>query len=553
MRLPFSFRSLLAICLALVILLATLAAVQYRWATRVAAADAQREREHLETSAALFASQFNDAVLQTLGFMQKDAQEAMKSGQPASAPPKIIGELYYLDVSDKGTEEAKRLNPQGVFETVPVPDWFQPAHCRAVVLDRPPAVVLPIFQIQSVDKASVATLRIVSNFHGGRCFIAKLDERYLRDELFPKLVRQSFGETSANDYDFAVIPRERPAAPLYGKVLQADLQKPFFPMALRSPEPPPPTRSGQAPRQMFFQRFEYNVIGTTAPGGFAFRDGIWELDVAHKGVPLAVSFEQTRRRNLLFSLAVEALLIAAIVFLVVGVRRMQWLAEQKMQFVAAVSHELRAPVSAISMLSRNQADGLVTGQDKVQQYGELMHQQSRRLNEMVEQTLQYAGIHSNLGRPTRTEVSLKRLIHEAVEARRPDLTRHGFQIEIDAADGLPAVYGDEKLLRIAIDNLLSNAEKYADGGRWIRVSSSYSPSEKEVRISVEDQGPGIAAEDQAQIFEPFCRGQAAIDAQIPGSGIGLSLVRSAAEAHRGTVTLVSEPGHGSTFTLHLPV
>jgi signal transduction histidine kinase len=85
------------------------------------------------------------------------------------------------------------------------------------------------------------------------------------------------------------------------------------------------------------------------------------------------------------------------------------------------------------------------------------------------------------------------------------------------------------------------------------VSADYSAPEKQVRISVVDRGAGIDLADQAEIFEPFCRGRAAIEAQIPGSGLGLSLVRSVAEAHRGSVTLKSTPGLGSTFTMHLPV
>jgi signal transduction histidine kinase len=106
---------------------------------------------------------------------------------------------------------------------------------------------------------------------------------------------------------------------------------------------------------------------------------------------------------------------------------------------------------------------------------------------------------------------------------------------------------------MALDNLLDNAQRHADSGRWIRVTASYAASEKQVRISVEDHGPGIEPADQAGIFEPFFRGRAASEAQIPGSGLGLSLVRSAAEAHRGSATLMSGPGRGSTFTVHLPV
>lgn len=189
-----------------------------------------------------------------------------------------------------------------------------------------------------------------------RCFVGRLDPSYLRDSLFPQLIRQSFGATAAADYDFAVVALNRPRLVLYGTPVRADLRQPFGP-------------------------------------------GIWELDVARKGMTLAAAFERKRRLDLLASLAVEALLLGAIVFLVIAARRMQRLADHKMQFVAGVSHELRAPVSAIAMLSRSQADGMLTNPERVKQYGELMHQQCLRLNEMVEQTLNYAGIHSNLRRP----------------------------------------------------------------------------------------------------------------------------------------------------------
>ncbi len=555
MQRPFGSRVLVAICTALAILLAALAIVQYRWSSRVAAADAQREREHLETAATLFANRFNDAILPVIDFIQKDAQSAVQTGKPLAPPPRLVSELYYVvEVPSRNVTQAKRLTRDGNFVPVDAPGWLQPMNCSAGVLESPPAVAFPILQLQTVDKSAMATLRILRPFDDRRCFVAQLDQQYLTSEFLPSLIRQSFGEASVREYDFAVVSRAHPEQRVYGAAVQPDTKKAFFAMAFRlSNTLPAPPKAKEAAATLFVQRFEYNVVTRSRPASPMFRDGVWELEIAHKGLPLDAAFEQTRRRNLLFGVAVEALLMLAIVVLVVGVNRIQRVAEQKMQFVAAVSHELRAPVSAIAMLSRNQADGLVTSTDKVQQYGELMHQQSRRLNEMVEQTLQYAGIHSNLRRAAKTEVDLKRLIQEAVDARRDELTRQGFEVNIAVPEPLPSVHGEPKLLRIAVDNLLSNAEKYADGGRWIRVSAKYVAEEKEVLISVEDRGPGIASQDQAQIFEPFARGQAAIDAQIPGSGIGLSLVRSAAEAHRGTVTLESRPGRGSTFTLHLPV
>jgi two-component system phosphate regulon sensor histidine kinase PhoR len=251
-------------------------------------------------------------------------------------------------------------------------------------------------------------------------------------------------------------------------------------------------------------------------------------------------------------LAAELLLGAAIVLLVIGAHRMQRAAEQRMQFVAAISHELRTPVSSISMLSRNQADGLVSGADKVSQYGELIHQQSRRLSEMIEQTLQYAGIHSHLGTGIRASVDVKTVIAAVLAAQRESLAREQFHVELTVPEGLPMIQGDANLLRIAVDNLLSNAIKYAGSGRWVGIRAEHSAKGRAILISVSDHGPGIEPSDQTRLFEPFYRGQTAVEAGIPGSGIGLSLVRSAAEAHGGSITIVSTPGRGSIFTLTIP-
>jgi two-component system sensor histidine kinase SenX3 len=557
---PFGSRTLLAISSALAVLLIALAVVQYRWSTRVAAADAQREREYLDSAASLFASEFNATAAQAAEFLQDDARQALRSGEVVPSVPKLIGELYFLDFPAKGDPKAMRFTAEGLFAPTAPPDWSTAPHCAPVAIEKPPALVAPIYDIDTQEQHGAEGIRILRTMGAqpGRCFVARIDETYLRDTLFPQLVIRTFGSTAASEYDFAVVSRGNPGGVVYGVAQRADLRKPFFsippgPLGLTKTRMGPAAEPGRT--AVFVEHSESTVITRGGGGGLAnlFGPGIWELQVAHKGMPLAAAFEQRRRWNLLLSLAVESLLLTAIVFLVIGASRTQRLANQKMRFVAGVSHELRTPVSAIVMLSGNQADGLVAGPDKVKQYGELILQQGRRLNEMVEQTLQYAGIQSGLRRPEKDAVDLIRLIREAVDAWREELAQVGFEVEIALSPDLPSVKGDAKLLRTAFDNLLSNARKHADGGRWIRVSASYSASAREVRISVEDRGEGIDPADQAEIFEPFSRGRAAIEAQIPGSGLGLSLVRSAAEAHRGSVTLISERGRGSTFTMHLPV
>jgi len=555
----FGSRTLLLLCAVLMILLAALAAVQHRWSTRVAAADAQREKEHLEAAATVFADRFNDVAAQAAQFLGRDARAALESGARVTALPKLIAELYYLDISKQGALQAQRLTADGVFAPAALPSWIPP-RCSATLLDQPPALLAPLIDVPRIERLpekGLGVFRSIAHFPE-RCFIARLDEEWLRVILFPQLIRQSFGDSGARDYTFAVVSPRRPEHPLYGSPERADLRKPFFfirPMELSFPKPPAPGGpSAGRGTAIYIQRMESTVVTTNGPAtSDLFGPGVWELEVAHKDMPLAAAFEQTRRRDLLLSIAVEALLAAAVLFLVIAARRAQRLADQKVQFVAGVSHELRSPVSAISMLARNQADGLVAGTERVKQYGELIHQQSRRLNEMVELALAYAGIHSGVRRPARDEIDLRYLIEEAVDGRRDELARAGIEVALALDAGLPYISGDAALLRTAFDNLLDNARKHAGGGRWIRVSAARSANDKEVRISVEDRGAGIDPADQAEIFEPFSRGRAAVEAQIPGSGLGLSLVRSAAEAHRGSVTLTSEPGRGSTFTLHLPL
>ena len=544
----------MAICGGLAILMAGLAVVQYRWSTRVASADAQREKEHLNAAAALFAEQFNGVVAQAVQFLQTDARNAVRSGNPAVGMPELFNEIYYADVREDGKAEIRKRGADGRFEAAAMPDWAAPLHCGTIAIEQPPAMIVPAEELM-IAKAGGGEIR-VTRTGVGKCFVARIDIEYLRRRLFPRLIGGSFGGTAAGDYDFAVASRGGRGEVIFGAATGAELRTPFFslmPDSLMRRTQSAPDGAGKQ-NVVIVERVESTVTGD-AQGRIAplIGPGIWELRVAHKGMPLEAAFEQTRRRNLLWSLAVEALLLAAIVFLVVAVRRIERLADEKMRFVAGVSHELRTPVSAIAMLARNQADGLVVGADRVRQYGELIHQQSRRLNEMVEQTLQYAGIGSGLRQPANEMVDPRRLIGEAVGERRGELERAGFEVELALGEDLPQIRGDAPWLRAAIDNLLSNAVKHAGSGRWLRVSAEHDRGGKEVRIAVEDRGAGIDPAEQPEIFEPFARGKSAIEAQIPGSGLGLSLVRSAAEAHHGSVTLESEPGRGSRFTLHLPV
>jgi signal transduction histidine kinase len=261
-----------------------------------------------------------------------------------------------------------------------------------------------------------------------------------------------------------------------------------------------------------------------------------------------------RRRNLAVSFGILALLGASTALVVASAQRSRRLAERQVEFVAGVSHELRTPVSVICSAAENLADGLVEEPAQVRRYGVMLRDEGRRLAEMVEQVLEFAGTYS--GRRTyRSEpIDVARLIDEALDLSSAELRRAEFSVVRDFGPGLPVVRGDAAALRRAVQNLVGNSLKYGAEGRWVgvRVAAVSEAGRPEVRITVEDHGRGIPAAELARVFEPFFRGREAVAAQTRGFGLGLSLVKRVAEAHGGRVSVDSAPGRGAAFAIHLP-
>jgi signal transduction histidine kinase len=218
--------------------------------------------------------------------------------------------------------------------------------------------------------------------------------------------------------------------------------------------------------------------------------------------------------------------------------------------VAAVSHELRTPLAVIRSAAENLADGVIRDDQQIRRYGDLMRTEGRRLTEMVEQILELAGIHSGQRGFALRAVPVQPLVQDIVSSSAALIEAAGLEVQLSLPDDLPPVLGDEPALRRVFQNLIGNAVKYGAGGGWIGLSAARAGSE--VRVVVADRGIGIAASDQARIFEPFYRCNDAIDARIQGAGLGLSLVQRIVEAHGGRVTVKSAPGAGSEFIVHLP-
>ena len=279
-----------------------------------------------------------------------------------------------------------------------------------------------------------------------------------------------------------------------------------------------------------------------------------EFAAAHVSGSLVGAVAQQRARNLGLGMGVLLLLAGATALVVVSARRAGRLAAMQMEFMAGVSHELRTPLSVICSVGENLSDGIVTSPEGARRYGQLIYRQGRRLSEMVEDTLQFASLETGKRQFTLAWIDPDQALQRAVDEARPMIEQAGFALERSSAPNLPQVRADESALQQILTNLISNAVKYGDPGRWIRLEAGTGENgrDREVQIRVCDRGRGISREEEARIFDAFYRGTAAEAGTIQGSGLGLKLARDLAAGMGGKLSMRSEPGEGSVFTLHLP-
>jgi signal transduction histidine kinase len=277
----------------------------------------------------------------------------------------------------------------------------------------------------------------------------------------------------------------------------------------------------------------------------------WQVIVKHPAGSLEAFVASTRRRNLLISTSILGVLAASMTLLIVSTRRSQELARQQLEFVAGVSHELRTPLAVIRSAGDNLAHGVVHDAVQVQRYGDLIRAEGRRLSEMVEQILEFAGIQSGQRGFAQQQVPIGPLVDEVLSSSRALLDDAHVRVEVDIPSDLPPVVGDESALRRVVQNLIGNAIKYGASGGWIGVRARHSGAQ--VTLAVSDKGIGIASAEQGRIFEPFYRATEVIAGRMQGAGLGLSLVQRIVEGHGGRVSVKSAPGAGSEFIVSLPV
>ncbi len=233
------------------------------------------------------------------------------------------------------------------------------------------------------------------------------------------------------------------------------------------------------------------------------------------------------------------------------VRRELRLADTRSRFVSAVSHELKTPLTAIRMFAEALQLGESPDPEMLKEYLETIVHESERLTRLLNNVLDFSKIERGKKDYRRTPCDLADIVGAAARAMQYPLEQQRFNLSLEIQEELPEADVDPDAVEQAILNLLSNAMKYSADSRAIDLRLMREDGQAVIEVS--DQGIGIAPEEQRKIFQQFYRVPSEENEGVPGTGLGLTLVRHIAEGHGGRVTVESVPGQGSTFTIHLPL
>ena len=293
-------------------------------------------------------------------------------------------------------------------------------------------------------------------------------------------------------------------------------------------------------------------IGAALPGPVAVRYAAetrlpWTVVAAPP--PQNGSFGARRRLLLILLAAVGFFTLAGAYLVFRSLRREFALARMQEDFVAAVSHEFRTPLTTLRQISESLEDGRIASEEKRARYYRSLSRATQRLHRLVEDLLDFRRMQSGGLEFGHTRIEPQEFPARIAADSQQEVEERGFRVSV--SPGPPAVVlADREALTRALWNLLDNAVKYSGAARSVDLSVAF--RNREVEWSVRDEGLGIPPQEQALVFQRLFRGEAAGREGIRGPGIGLAMVQQIAAAHGGRVSMKSEAGVGSNFAIAIP-
>jgi signal transduction histidine kinase len=547
----------LAVLTAALIVLGTL---QYRWIGNMADAERQRMRTAIDFAAHHYADEFDHELTRMFLAFQLPMPDAPSDAllhrydewAAAARDPKIVRAIYLVPPADPDQLESIDLATKSVHPAA----WpASLATLRPMIANEaaggPPlpgpivpgvmALVVPnggmrraMVERHMAEMAMQVPMHMApAELHRPGYTIVELDRDYLARVFLPELTRHYFDTPNGREYEIAIVSPESGETLYRSDVtnaggtpsFRADVTLPIF--------------SVRALRRM---PMEVPILTEPPP-----HRPLWNLLVRHHAGSMEDIVAATRRRNLLLTGGILAVLAGTVLALAAMLRTAERLRLQQLEFVAGVTHELNTPVAALTSAGQNLADGIITEPSQVARYGSAIVKESRRLTEMIGQVLAYGGMESRRKLP-HAPVDVAAVVDEAIATCRWMADEQSIVMETDVARDLPLVGGDAASLARAVQNLIANAIRHGAGGKWVAIRAA--ADDRNVVITVEDRGPGIAARDLPHLFEPFYRGRGSD--RVRGSGLGLTIVKQIAVAHGGSVTVDRRREGGAIFTLRLP-
>ena len=598
----------LAPLISLAILILILVILQVRWTgeiSRVQRRDLQvRLDEKLESCARdfdreitrlyySFSIQAPGADLFDLQGFSAEVANRNEQWRKTSAYPQLIKSIWLMTSSPAGPYrfdektgefEPAEWNPDLEKLRRHLAVWFEETKNREVGQNKPLFSPDPLSILTGWE--SLTGSSPLQGHSGGEywtCLVGFIDPVVIRDQMMPDLARRYFflqgrpefhlvieGKETGNPILYQSAPDVYPAKNKYDAGTDLWRLRPedliFAPDAWIPEPPPPPLPPAPPPVPGSEDKIPASISGITTAGAappalLSLRTmssdagtGQFRLLARHRSGSLDARAAAGRRNDLLFSLGVLFLLTASIVLLYLSARQARKSARRQREFVAGISHELRTPLAVICAGAENLADGVSSKDEQgVREYGKLIRNEGRRLAGMVEDLLEYSAVGSGRRQYLVRKMDLSHIVRQTITQSEASIREAGMSLEASIPDQIPLVMGDPEALSRAVRNLISNAVRHGNEGGWIGIELKLSPDNREIQISIADRGPGIPKKDLHRIFLPFERGERAVNKQVHGAGIGLSLVSHIIKQHQGRVTVESEPNMGSRFTLHLPV
>ncbi len=276
----------------------------------------------------------------------------------------------------------------------------------------------------------------------------------------------------------------------------------------------------------------------------------WHLRITFQETPEIAASKASLIRNLFFLGTGVFLLIGTLLFMYITAQKERELGMRQAAFLANVTHELKTPLAVMQAAGENLADGRVTTKERLISYGEHIHTESLRLRKMIEKLLDVAKNEAG-------QLTLKPVASSLTELTRDYLFEHesyiksrNFNVDLKVDENIPEVMVDQNSFYTIIGNLVENAVKYSPTSDYIGIHIF--SDNKNVYLQVIDKGTGIPKEAQQLIFEKFYRVEDSLTANTKGHGLGLSIVKNLTESNGGKISVESEHGKGSIFTLTFP-